>query len=254
MTDDVSPNHAVGARVNDASRAAAPKSQRINSWVVVEAAGADRLLKLADVRQPYVVLPRSDSRLLVARVEPKARLVLGRSKDADLPLSFDATVSTVHASIERHLDLLTIEDLGPSTNGTFVNGVRISARTRLNDRDMVRCASTELLIRCPVLDGGGHTVALPPEIDWSLLTPTERRVVATLVDLWPPEERLTRAPTTAQLGAALALGQETVRSHLKSIYGKLRRFGVEPSREALAEAASASALELLEAGVGSDRP
>jgi DNA-binding CsgD family transcriptional regulator len=221
--------------------------------VVVEAAGADRLLKMAEVRQPYVVLPRSPERLLVARVETGARLVLGRSRDADLPLSFDATVSTVHASIERHLDLLTIEDLGPSTNGTFVNGQRITARTRLNDRDLVRCASTEILIRCPVIDGEGHTVALMPEIDWGLLTPTERRVVARLIELWPPEERLTRAPTTAQLGVALSLGQETVRSHLKSIYGKLRAFGVAPTREALAEAASGGALELLEAGVEPER-
>lgn len=245
MTGDVTPNGWVGA--SGAAPQPAPKS-RIGSWTVVEAAGAERLLQMADVRQPYVVLPRSAERLLVVRVEPGARLVLGRSKDADLPLSFDATVSTVHASIERHLDLLTIEDLGPSTNGTFVNGVKITSRTRLNDRDVVRCASTEMLIRSPVIDGEGRTIALPPSIDWSVLTPTERRVVARLIELWPPEERLTRAPTTAQLADALALGQETVRSHLKSIYGKLRAFNVEPTREALAEAATGAALELLEAG------
>ncbi len=250
MTEGVAPNGPIGARGGEPGP---PPSRRVGSWVVVEAAGAERLLQMADVRQPYVVLPRSAERLLVARVEPSARLVLGRSRDADLPLSFDATVSTVHASIERHLDLLTIEDLGPSTNGTFVNGTRITARTRLNDRDLVRCASTEILIRCPVIDGEGHTVALMPEIDWSLLTPTERRVVARLIELWPPEERLTRAPTTAQLGTALSLGQETVRSHLKSIYGKLRAFGVEPTREALAEAASGGALELLQAGVEPER-
>lgn len=246
MNDDVTANGPIGARAESAEPN--PRT-RIGAWVVVEASGAERLLQMAEVRQPYVVLPRTPERLLVARVELAARLVVGRSRDADLSLSFDPTVSTVHASLERHLDLLTVEDLGPSTNGTFVNGQRISVRTRLNDRDQVRFGSTEVLVRCPVTATDGRTIALPPAIDWQRLTPTERRVVATLLDLWPPEARLQRAPTTTQLGAALGLGSETVRSHLKSIYGKLRDFGVEPTREALAEAATESALDLLEAGV-----
>jgi pSer/pThr/pTyr-binding forkhead associated (FHA) protein len=244
---DISANSPIGTSPDDP--APAPLT-RIGAWVVVEASGAERLLQMAEVRQPYVVLPRSPERLLVAKVEIGARLVVGRSREADLSLSFDPTVSTVHASLERHLDLLTVEDLGPSTNGTFVNGTRITARTRIDDRDLVRFGSTEVLVRCPVAGTDGRTVALPPSIDWTRLTPTERRVVAALLELWPPEVRLQRAPTTAQLGEHLALGAETVRSHLKSIYGKLREFGVEPSREALAEAATESALELLEAGVG----
>lgn len=233
----------------NAAESVSPRT-RIGAWVVVEASGAERLLQMAEVRQPYVVLPRSDNRLLVAKIEVGARLVVGRSREADLSLSFDPTVSTVHASLERHLDLLTVEDLGPSTNGTFVNGTRVTARTRLNDRDVVRFASTEVFVRCPEVSGDGRTVALPPAIDWTRLTPTERRVVAALLELWPPELRLQRAPTTAQLGTHLGLGAETVRSHFKSIYGKLRDFGVEPTREALAEAASESAIDLLEAGVG----
>lgn len=237
---------AAGAAADPAGTAG---PRRIGAWVVVESSGAQRLLQMAEVRQPYVVLPRTSERLLVAKIELGARLVVGRAREADLSLAFDPTVSSVHASLERHLDLLTVEDLGPSTNGTFVNGTRITARTRLDDRDLVRFGSTEVLIRCPVTATDGRTIALPPEIDWSRLTPTERRVVAALLELWPPEARLQRAPTTQQLGDHLGLGGETVRSHLKSIYGKLRDFGVEPSREALAEAATESALGLLEAGL-----
>lgn len=229
---------------------ASPAPKRIGAWVVVEAAGAERLLQMSEVRQPYLVMPRTPERLLVAKVELGARLVVGRSREADLSLSFDPTVSSVHASIERHLDLLTVEDLGPSTNGTYVNGTRIAARTRLSDRDVVRFASSEVLVRCPTAATDGRTIAMPPAIDWSRLTPTERRVVAALLELWPPEARLQRAPTTAQLGEHLSLGAETVRSHLKSIYGKLRDYDVEPTREALAAAATESALDLLEAGVG----
>ncbi len=248
---EIPANGPIGANPGDAPPA--PKS-RIGAWVVVEASGAERLLQMAEVRQPYVVLPRGDDRLLVAKIEVGARLVVGRSREADLSLSFDPTVSTVHASLERHLDLLTVEDLGPSTNGTFVNGARVTARTRLNDRDVVRFGSTEVFVRCPQIASDGRTVALPPAIDWTRLTPTERRVVAALLELWPPELRLQRAPTTAQLGTHLGLGAETVRSHFKSIYGKLRDFGVEPTREALADAAAESAIDLLEAGLSASDP
>lgn len=222
--------------------------QRIGQWVVVEAQGAQRLVEAATVRDPYAIVMRGDDKLLVARINLRARLVIGRAAEADLPLTFDPTVSGVHASLERHLNLVTIEDLGPSTNGTFVNGQRITARTTLRDRDVVRCAGTEIVMRCPPASADGGTVAMLPTIDWSGLTPTERRVVVTLLELWPPDARLQRAPTTAALGDAMGLGSETVRSHLKSIYAKLRQFDVEPTREALAAAADDAALELLGSG------
>jgi predicted component of type VI protein secretion system len=40
-----------------------------------------------------------------------------------------------------------IEDLG-SRNGTFVNGTRIEARTKLADGDMIRVGSLELRVSC----------------------------------------------------------------------------------------------------------
>lgn len=224
---------------------AAPARQRVGQWVVVEATGIERLIEAASVRDPYAIVMRGDDKIYVARIGSRARLVIGRAGDADLPLSFDPTVSSVHATLERHLNLVTIEDLGPSTNGTFVNGQRVTQRTTLRDRDVVRCAGTEIVMRCPEGGEDGRTIAMLPTIDWSVLTPTELRVVVTLLELWPPEERLRRAPTTAVLGEAMSLGAETVRSHLKSIYAKLRQFDVEPTREALAAAADDGALDLL---------
>lgn len=223
----------------------APERQRIGGWLVLDAAAGERVIRATAVQHPYFVFSDPSGRALVAKVGPGARLVLGRSKEADLPLHWDATVSTVHAVVERHLDLVTVEDLGPSTNGTYVNGSKVTARTRLADRDVLRCASTELLVRAPVIDAASGTVALPPSIDWSTLTPTERRVVLSLLELWPAEQRLQRAPSTQVLAEALGLGSETVRSHLKSIYVKVRPFGIEATREALAEAATGSEVDLL---------
>lgn len=235
------------AQSEDAPKAddGAPTRQRIGNWLVLDAAAGERVIKAPAVQHPYFVFTDPSGRCLVAKVGPGARLVLGRSEEADLPLHWDRTVSSVHAVVERHLDLVTVEDVGPSTNGTFVNGSKIDGRMRLADRDVLRCASTELLVRAPVIDAASGTVALPPAIDWSTLTPTERRVVLALVELWPVELRLQRAPSTQVLADHLGLGTETVRSHLKSIYVKVRAFGVDATREALAEAATGSEVDLL---------
>lgn len=68
--------------------------------------------------------------------------VVGRNPAADLYLS-DATVSWRHASFTRRgadearLTSVAVEDHG-STNGTWINGIRLRGRAMLNDRDVVR--------------------------------------------------------------------------------------------------------------------
>ena len=56
----------------------------------------------------------------------------------------DSTVSRSHAELHRQDGRWFIEDLG-STNGTYVNGVRLSKPLPLNRGDQVRCGSTLLL-------------------------------------------------------------------------------------------------------------
>lgn len=60
----------------------------------------------------------------------------------------DPDVSRRHAAIQIAAGELSIEDLG-STNGTFVNGDRISARRSLRDGDEVRIGSTVWKLRAP---------------------------------------------------------------------------------------------------------
>ena len=66
---------------------------------------------------------------------------IGRGRPADL-LVKDRKASRRHARIGVHSGGIAIEDLG-STNGTYVNGTRITGRTLLNDGDVVRIADTE---------------------------------------------------------------------------------------------------------------
>src|SRR5258708_420746 len=68
------------------------------------------------------------------------QLVIGREPYCDIVLP-SRSVSRQHARIERRPDGFYIEDLG-SLNGTYVNGHRVSERTKLNDQDRVQLYET----------------------------------------------------------------------------------------------------------------
>ncbi|MGH9021284.1 MAG: FhaA domain-containing protein [Acidimicrobiales bacterium] len=70
-------------------------------------------------------------------------LVLGRSPDVDIVVN-DANVSRRHAEFWRTGEGVAVRDLG-STNGTFVNGHRITA-VSLSPRDDVTVATLHLRI------------------------------------------------------------------------------------------------------------
>jgi hypothetical protein len=67
-------------------------------------------------------------------------VTIGRQSDCTIPLN-DQNVSRRHAQIVPGRGAYLVADLG-STNGTMVNGTRISADTRLNDGDILSFGST----------------------------------------------------------------------------------------------------------------
>jgi diguanylate cyclase (GGDEF)-like protein len=74
---------------------------------------------------------------------PTSDAVIGRSQHAAVRL-FDDGVSRNHARIGVEDGELWVEDLD-SRNGTFVNGVRIRARSRLRDGDKIQIGRTTVL-------------------------------------------------------------------------------------------------------------
>ncbi len=64
-------------------------------------------------------------------------LTVGREEGNTIALTQEPTVSRRHAQFIRQGDTVLVEDLG-STNGTFVNGVRISAPTPVRPGDTVQ--------------------------------------------------------------------------------------------------------------------
>nr|MBN1229058.1 FHA domain-containing protein [Anaerolineae bacterium] len=69
---------------------------------------------------------------------------IGRAEECDLTLA-DAGISRLHARIDRSFGRYSIIDLS-STNGTFVNGLRIDAPTPLQDGDEIRLGSAATML------------------------------------------------------------------------------------------------------------
>lgn len=73
-------------------------------------------------------------------------LLIGRAEQCDVrPLSEE--VSRRHCSVTVGPTEVWVEDLG-SRNGTFVNGTKITERTKVADGDTIRVGSLELKVSC----------------------------------------------------------------------------------------------------------
>ena len=70
-------------------------------------------------------------------------LTVGRGRNNDVALPEDDYASSRHARFEPRRDGVYVEDIG-STNGTFVNGIRVSRERRLVPGDVVRIGETDL--------------------------------------------------------------------------------------------------------------
>jgi FHA domain len=70
-------------------------------------------------------------------------LLVGREGENDVPLVRDEFSSGRHARFEPRRDGVYVEDIG-STNGTFVNGVRLTSPKKLSPGDVIRIGETDL--------------------------------------------------------------------------------------------------------------
>jgi Inner membrane component of T3SS, cytoplasmic domain len=108
-------------------------------WLgVATAAAYRRVLRSADRwlrgRPPTLAMPTGSQR----------RFTIGRERACDMTLT-DQTVSRWHASLERGPDGWLLADLG-STNGTRVNGWRVTSPSRVRAGDLVTFGSTTFVV------------------------------------------------------------------------------------------------------------
>jgi EAL domain-containing protein (putative c-di-GMP-specific phosphodiesterase class I) len=82
--------------------------------------------------------------------------VIGRRQDLALALGCQ-TVSNLHAEIGEADGVLVLRDLG-STNGTYVNGRRVSEPVVLHEDDLVQFANIAFRVRQQAAHSSAHTV------------------------------------------------------------------------------------------------
>jgi hypothetical protein len=130
-------------------------------WRIVRAAAKDvRLPQESMILSPGhaaaagLVQPRAATGALVVLRSPvleegdryeldSAPLTVGRGDPNDIELHGDEFASARHARVEPRRDGVWIEDIG-STNGTFVNGIRLDRPRRLAQGDVIRVGETDL--------------------------------------------------------------------------------------------------------------
>ena len=132
-------------------------------WLVVRS--ATRGLA-SGAPQESIIIPPAEAAALRAAVAPPSRKVVvvmspaleagtvleltsatlvGRGVENAIRLDDDTTVSNRHAVLDSRSDGLWVEDSG-STNGTFVNGARVTSARLLRTGDVVRIGHTDLRV------------------------------------------------------------------------------------------------------------
>jgi predicted Ser/Thr protein kinase len=89
--------------------------------------------------------------------------LIGRQEKGAGTLGQDAEISRHHARIARSGQAFTVEDVG-STNGTFLNGRRVSAAEILSPGDRIMVGATTLVVQVsvPLTGEAGAPPATPP--------------------------------------------------------------------------------------------
>jgi hypothetical protein len=189
--------------------------------------------------QPFVFLRDGDGALRTVRLAAD-RLLLGRSPQSDLEVSWDPRVSAVHASLERRGSRWVIEDDGLSRNGTYIGGERLRGQRTLHDGDLIQVGDTVLGFRDPGSDQVLATVTMvsvaPPEVSQA-----QRRILFALCRPLVDPDRATAA-TNEEIARELTVTIAAVKSHLRVLFD---RFGLDQlpqneKRARLAERAIAS--------------
>ncbi len=92
-----------------------------------------------------------------------SRVVVGREEGCELQFD-EATVSRMHAALERSGGDTVVSDLG-SSNGTTINGDPVgTTRRRLHSGDIVRFGEVELRFQLPRGDGEPSTATVRPDV------------------------------------------------------------------------------------------
>jgi len=144
---------------------------------------------------------------------------LGRRSEMDVAIPWDGEVSGLHAELQTISGELAIVDDGLSTNGTFVNGRRISGRQRLRDGDRIRVGRTVLAYRTHAAGATNETISAidSPSLQ---LSDTQRRVLVALCRPFRDGAGFATPATNQQIASEVYLSIDAVKTHLRALFAK----------------------------------
>jgi len=158
-------------------------------------------------------------RLFDAPAADETRTV-GRRVETDLSIPWDGQVSGVHALLQHAGGELAVIDDGLSTNGTFVNGQRISGRQRLRDGDRIRVGRTVLVYRDAVAPAANATIAARNRSEVLNLSDTQRRILIALCRPFRDGAAFATPATNQAIASEVFLSVDGVKMHLRALFGK----------------------------------
>lgn len=173
---------------------------------------------------PFLVYRHVDGqRRIVPLDDEHHELTIGRGGRNDLVVSWDPSVSRIHAVLERIETAWTLSDEGLSRNGSYVNGQRVTGRRRLRDGDAIRVGGTVIVYR----GGAGDTdptlvglkIAGPPT-----LSAIQRRVLLALARPCQDYPSLNSPASNQRIAEELSYSVDAVKAHLRTLFHK---FGLE---------------------------
>ena len=174
--------------------------------------------------EPFVLYRDADGAQHIAPLGGTQPLTVGRDDATDIVLGWDASVSRVHAQLERLGADWAVCDDGLSRNGTFLNGRRVTGRRRLRDGERVQIGDVVLVFRDPGQGSRDETELGSEPVDPTTLSETQRKVLIALCRPFKGGGRYASPATNQAIAEELFLSVDAIKAHLRVLYMK---YGIE---------------------------
>jgi pSer/pThr/pTyr-binding forkhead associated (FHA) protein len=179
------------------------------------------LLAAERAGQPFLAFRDLDGGLsLFVLGEEGKPITIGRRAETDLSIPWDGEVSGLHAELQRLGGEWTVIDDGLSTNGTFVNGERISGRQRLRDGDRVRVGRTVLAYNAAEISLAEQTTPAGERLAIPELTGSQRRVLVALCRPYRDGGSFATPASNQTIAEEVFLSVDAVKMHLRTLFGR----------------------------------
>jgi hypothetical protein len=175
--------------------------------------------------EPFLVYRDEAGRQHICTLpSPRETVTIGRRATNDIALDWDREVSRLHALIEHIGESWTITDDNLSSNGSFVNGERLSGRHRLEDGDTILVGATPIVFREPGAEPEQSTARAGSAPLRGDLSVAQRRVLVALCRPYRGDAPFAIPATNEAIAAEVFLSVHAVKSHLRVLF---RKFGIE---------------------------